>query len=397
MNKLEAKRHVLETLNMPQCYSYDLSKYIDVNEPVIIYGAGNVGKHTGKIFKEKGIIIYAFLDRMAIPGQLVLDIPVYLPDDNILDASIRKKANVFIAISFYPDEWHKRQEIIEYLKHLGYENISFGYSHLSSLCVPQPFSLEAIDIELSNSGETRILRALDLLQDDHSRSVFASNLRAHRTFDYDLTVNSYNTIQYFKPDVPLKKGYSRFVDCGAMNGDSLVKLLNYYNCDEYYAFEANIKIYDDLSKTVDELKGKIKEKYMTFPLGVGKETNEVNFNIRASGLSYCDLEESKEVDLGYEILETDKIKIVRLDDVLMENNIVPTMIKMDIEGSEIDAIKGCQKIIVNAEPDLAICVYHKVADLWEIPLLLYELVPNYQFYLRSHHLNTWETVLYATL
>ncbi|KTE92016.1 hypothetical protein AT727_03515 [Desulfitobacterium hafniense] len=396
MNKLEAKRHVIETLNMPQCKTYDLSKYLDVSKPVIIYGAGNIGQHTYKAFQEKGVTIYAFLDRMATPGQLVSDIPVYLPDDNILDAVIRKEANVFIAINFCPDDQYKRQEIIEHLKCLGYEKISYGYSHLSSLYIPQPFSLEAVDMELLHWGETRILQALDLLKDDHSRSVFASNLRAHRTFDYDLAAVSYNTIQYFQPDVPFKKGYSRFVDCGAMNGDSFIKLLNYYNCDEYYAFEPSKRMYMELSKVLDELKYKINGKYMIFPWGVGKEANEVNFNIRTEGLSYC-LKESKNTSrLGYEVLGYDKIKIVRLDDVLIENNIMPTMIKMDIEGSELDAIKGCQKVIVNIEPDLAICVYHNVADLWEIPLLLYKFVPNYQFYLRSHHLNTWETVLYVT-
>lgn len=45
----------------------------------------------------------------------------------------------------------------------------------------------------------------------------------------------------------------------------------------------------------------------------------------------------------------------------------PTFIKMDIEGSEQEALKGCKRILKELKPKLALCVYHKPEDLFEIP------------------------------
>ena len=88
-----------------------------------------------------------------------------------------------------------------------------------------------------------------------------------------------------------------------------------------------------------------------------------------------------------------KAKIVRLDDELANERV--SLVKMDIEGSEAAAIKGCEKLIKKYKPALAICVYHKVTDLWELPLLIKSFVPEYKLYLRHHSKTQIETVLYA--
>jgi hypothetical protein len=70
---------------------------------------------------------------------------------------------------------------------------------------------------------------------------------------------------------------------------------------------------------------------------------------------------------------------------------------MDIEGSEIDALNGSIGIIKRDKPRLAICVYHKLTDLWKIPLLINNILPEYHLYLRHHNGISYacETVLYA--
>jgi len=81
-------------------------------------------------------------------------------------------------------------------------------------------------------------------------------------------------------------------------------------------------------------------------------------------------------------------------DSILDNKPV-TFIKMDIEGSEKEAIQGASNIIKTQRPKLAICIYHYMSDLWEIPLLLHEIVPEYKFYIRHHSYGFYETVLYA--
>lgn len=68
---------------------------------------------------------------------------------------------------------------------------------------------------------------------------------------------------------------------------------------------------------------------------------------------------------------------------------------MDIEGAEINALKGAEKTIKGYKPKLAICVYHKKEDIWEIPKLILSYVPEYKLYLRHYSPFKDETVLYC--
>ena len=88
------------------------------------------------------------------------------------------------------------------------------------------------------------------------------------------------------------------------------------------------------------------------------------------------------------------VQVLALDDVLP--NFHPTMIKLDIEGAEPDALRGGRQTIRQEMPDLAVCVYHSPAHLWEIPQLIREMFPTYCLSLRSHRFNGFDTVLYAT-
>ena len=68
---------------------------------------------------------------------------------------------------------------------------------------------------------------------------------------------------------------------------------------------------------------------------------------------------------------------------------------MDVEGAEKNAILGAENTISRYKPRLAISIYHKPKDIIEIPTLLKELVPEYNFAIRHYSTNVYETVLYA--
>ena len=87
------------------------------------------------------------------------------------------------------------------------------------------------------------------------------------------------------------------------------------------------------------------------------------------------------------------IPIMALDDIMPNFN--PTLIKLDIEGAEPDALKGAEKLISQYQPDLAVCVYHTPGHLWELPMLMNRLLPNHQLSLRVHRFNGFDTVAYA--
>ena len=72
-------------------------------------------------------------------------------------------------------------------------------------------------------------------------------------------------------------------------------------------------------------------------------------------------------------------------------------IKLDIEGNEVNAIKGARETIVRDKPFLAICVYHKKGDILAIMDLIHNLEPSYRFWLRDYSITGKETVLYAAV
>jgi FkbM family methyltransferase len=72
------------------------------------------------------------------------------------------------------------------------------------------------------------------------------------------------------------------------------------------------------------------------------------------------------------------------------------MIKMDIEGLEIPALRGAREAIARFRPKLAISVYHKAFDIIEIPALIRSFNPDYAFYLRHGSRDSdAETVLFC--
>ncbi|MHB8062988.1 MAG: FkbM family methyltransferase, partial [Ruminiclostridium sp.] len=87
---------------------------------------------------------------------------------------------------------------------------------------------------------------------------------------------------------------------------------------------------------------------------------------------------------------TTELRVLALDN--MNHEVIgDLLIKMDIEGSELLALKGACNTIKKYKPYLAICVYHKTEDIFEIPKYLRSIIPSYKFYLRGGI----HTVLYA--
>ncbi|KLU63622.1 hypothetical protein DEAC_c44790 [Desulfosporosinus acididurans] len=152
-----------------------------------------------------------------------------------------------------------------------------------------------------------------------------------------------------------------------------------------YAFEPDEENFKTLNKELEELSvNACNDQIIAFNAGVFDKNERVLFQPNSNGG-------------GSQINENglQTIEVLALDSVLCEKEV--TFIKMDIEGAEKEALLGAKEIITSQRPKLAICVYHKPEDLWEIPLLIKSWVPEYKLYLRHHCHDITETVCYAVL
>lgn len=88
-------------------------------------------------------------------------------------------------------------------------------------------------------------------------------------------------------------------------------------------------------------------------------------------------------------------ELAAIDDIVKDEKV--TFIKMDVEGAELESLKGAKNTIIKNRPRLAVCVYHKPEDIYEIPEYILSIVPEYKFYLRRYDSHSGETVLYASV
>ena len=91
--------------------------------------------------------------------------------------------------------------------------------------------------------------------------------------------------------------------------------------------------------------------------------------------------------------EGTKIEATTIDEAVGDEEV--TFIKMDIEGSELKALKGAEKTIRRCRPKLAICVYHRVDDLVTIPQYIQSLCPDYKLFYRNYCQLGLEAIIYA--
>ena len=193
----------------------------------------------------------------------------------------------------------------------------------------------------------------------------------------------YGTINpYFLEDIFNLNKDMIYLDGGAYIGDT-IQLLNellHGPCKYIYAFEPN----DENFKTMKDSVKKYGEKVCCINSGLDDCDGIVSFLKADAGsrVSADGTEEIMVLDAG-EFLSG-----------LTEN--IPTFIKLDIEGKEPEVINAMDAFIKKNRPDLAVSVYHKLEDLWEIPLQIHRINPDYKIYLRHQSNYFTETVCYAT-
>ena len=188
--------------------------------------------------------------------------------------------------------------------------------------------------------------------------------------------------QYF--DVFEPKEHEVFVDAGCYDGITSVDFVKWCGgkYDKIYAFEPCKDMMEKCKKTFDA--NDIKN-YQLIDKATWSDNTEVYFSD----------DFGTAIMGGSQVLESgnNKIKTAKIDDILQGNYV--SFIKMDIEGSELEALKGARESIIKHRPRLAICIYHKSEDIFEIPSYILELIPDYKLYLRHYCSDIWETVLYA--
>lgn len=220
-----------------------------------------------------------------------------------------------------------------------------------------------------------------MLEDEKSRDVFKNviDYRICREKEKIEKIYDDEKGQYFDEKIVNLKCEGSFVDVGAYDGDTVLGLEErVQSFEKIICFEPNRNNYD---KLYNNYKNNIK--VQMFNVGVYDTTTQLQF-------SNIGGKQAKVEEDGVE-----KISVVDLDSFLCKENI--KFIKMDIEGSEQKALMGAKEILKRMKPTLAICVYHNKDDIFRIPQMLKEIVPEYKLYFRHYSKSTCDTICYAVI
>lgn len=189
---------------------------------------------------------------------------------------------------------------------------------------------------------------------------------------------------YFPKELIRLEAEEVFVDGGAYNGDSIaafLEALQQQNAGppaKIFAFEPDKVTFKLLEQNTENL-----SQCVCINAGIWHKATTLRFN--ASHALSSALTNAP---------DGDEIALDSIDNVVAGEKV--TFIKMDIEGAELEALKGAQATIKTYHPILAISIYHKPVDLITIPQFIHQLHAGYRFYVRAHHPRlACELVLYA--
>jgi FkbM family methyltransferase len=336
---------------------------------LVLYGAGFLGEWAAKYLKSSGAKVNYFLDSNDQKNNLKVDgIPIYKPSDDTL-----KQSSLVLITA--------RHAISEIGKFLDSYNVRW-------------MSFDAFFV------------VHNYLKFSHVRDTF---------FDEEFSINTYNALlmnmltgKLMSKDLVIKDMYfclpefsgkfdETFVDAGAFVGDTVERFIweNLGTFRKIFAFEPGYRQFKAMEKRVNRL---IDEwaiepsRIMLIKAGLSSQPGRMSCTFLEDYPLRHGLSATNQIE---DFDEINSSKVDLLDNFVKDEKI--TFLKVDVEGMEMELLKGATQTILKSKPKIAICVYHYPCDLYMIPEYIRSLVPKYKFALRHHAPVHGDFVLYCYL
>lgn len=334
--------------------------------PIFIYGMGDGALKIMSVFKAKGITLSGiFASDDFVRGHYFEGFKVHKLSE------VEAMVSDFVVVLAFAAGY---QEIV---------NKIYNIASRHTLFVPDvPVAGGGLfTYEYCMENKEKIRKVYDSLADDYSRKVYANiiNFKISGKIEYLSAVTTAKSEIYKKIIKPNTNEV--YVDLGAYNGDTIRELLEFthgkYN--SIYALEPDRKNFKKLNKFVDGMKNVHALNNAAWCIDT-----ELPFASKAGRQSAITAN------------VTTMIEARSVDSILAGKP--ATLIKMDVEGFEREAIWGVSSTICRYSPKLMVSLYHRNEDIFELPLLIKMLNPDYKLYIRHQlYIPAWETNLYATL
>lgn len=355
-------------------YRLPISKENLLKFGCIIYGAGVEGRLILGSLKEAGIAPLYFVDRNpALHGVMIDEVMVMPPE------ALPSQPNCYVIIaSCYV------RSIVNDNPYLKNKKVIL-WSSINGFCPVLPELPDTVDAFWENDS---VYKAYELMADEKSKIIFRNFIKFHILFSQDIFFN-YDPECYFPRGLPIN--HSCFIDAGAADGDTfkswLKKGFPVTSDDRYFAFEPSPSEYESLKSFVSGLPTEIREKVTIYNAGLGDLATILYLSCAGKSSRLTKHAMNNDNNIGR------YVQVMRVDDVLASFR--PTFLKADVEGAEMHLLEGAKDTIARCLPDMAISVYHRYSDIWNIPLWIVQQNDNYNIFLRHHSRAYDDVVCYA--
>lgn len=333
----------------------------DFKNGIGMYGAGFVGEWGAKYFKSSGGNIKFFIDKdEAKNGTTLCDIEIVLPNSKRLE----EVKSILIGA----------RHAVNQVKPL-YEN-KFNILSFDGYYVVKNYN-KLVDVREN------------YLEDQKSKLVFNALLYAMLTGTTQSCLDAMDKDMYFSIPEFCGNFDETFVDAGAFVGDSVERFIweNLGTFKHLYAFEPGERQFNALSIRMERLINEwaIKPENVTLvKAGLSDKKDEMSCIYTGD----YPLRHALSTEKTENIIET-----YSLDEFLNGKEV--SFIKVDIEGMEMEFLKGATTTIKNFKPKMALCAYHYPCDLHVLAEYVREICPSYKFKLRHYAPLFGDFVLYC--
>jgi FkbM family methyltransferase len=352
--------------------------------PLVLMGSGGLGRRALAGLRRSGLEPLAFADNNpARQGTAYDGLRILSPEDAAREFGARA---VFVVTIWGANSPHRFEHSRRQLTQLGCDRVlPFPPLFWKYAEAVLPFYLQDLP---SHVFEQRadVLRAFDVWEDDDSRAQYVAQVRFRASADFDGLSHPVGHPQYFPDDLFAWSDDEWIVDGGAYDGDS-IRTLTALHGDRFghvLALEPDPGNFARLEATVAALPAPTRAKIDCRMMAVAAEPGTLHIDATGTASSAA----SAAASAGSVAIQAETMDALTAD-------ARPTFIKLDIEGFEIEALKGARRAIDRHAPVLAVCVYHVQDHLWRIPLLLREWRDDYALVLRPHNEEGWDLVCYA--
>jgi FkbM family methyltransferase len=336
-----------------------------------IHGAGTIGRQALAAARRAGIPVRAFIDSdPQRSGQQVDGVEVQGVEQIVAGRSV-----------VLPAVGRHAQSVAAIARERGAAcvlELSQLYWHARPPGEPEPDYLDDLD-----ANRQRYQALFTTVADARSREVLAALIRQRRTLELAplAAVCEREHAQWFAPELLPRPGAEVYVDGGAFDGDTVHGYIA--ACGDGYAAIHAFEL-DPLLAARGQARTRDLRAVRFAAIGLSDRAGRVAY--RGSG-------GTDSAVTGVAQAGQASAEIGRLDELVREPI---SFLKLDVEGEEARALTGARHHLAHDRPTLALALYHKAPDIWQLPQQALAATPSYRLHLRHYTELAYETVLYAT-